>query len=161
MWRDNMNEDAFDVEISRAAKEYSLPPALIKAAIKQESAFNPRAYRDEPAISDGSYGLMQLLYQTARSLGYTGTPAGLFDPGTNILLGAKYIRSMMDQFHQDERLAIAGYNAGPGLVARLLERYGTSFEAVSTHLPSVTRHHVESVMAYYEEFLEGPGLRRQ
>lgn len=73
--------------------------AAVKAIIAKESAFNPAAVRGEPHLGDtaASVGLMQLLYTTARGLGYPGLPGspqgltGLFDPGTNIYLGTKYL----------------------------------------------------------------------
>ena len=55
---------------------------------------------------------MQIQYDRARALGYTGPAAGLLDPETNIYLGAKFLRQLLDKF-RDTRDAISGYNAGP------------------------------------------------
>lgn len=108
-------EHDFDREIADAARDYRVPVAMLKAIIAAESEFNPRAYRYEKHLNDASYGLMQLLYRTAKSLGYTGTPDGLYDPRTNIRLGAAYmadnLRTAAGNGHSMEA-AISAYNAG-------------------------------------------------
>ena len=40
-----------------------------------------------------------------------------FDPAQNINGGAKYLRSLLDNFDQNVELTLAAYNAGPGRVA--------------------------------------------
>ena len=59
--------------------------ALLFAFIEVESAFNPKAFLNDR--NGGSYGLMQLDYQTAMDRGYVGSPANLYDPATNIKYG--------------------------------------------------------------------------
>lgn len=72
--------------------------ASIMAIIEIESSFDPQAYRAEPRLNDGSYGLMQLLGSTARGLGYVPDDLdGLFDPETNISLGMKGMRQNWDR----------------------------------------------------------------
>ena len=63
--------------IRQAADDYDLDPNLIFATIMVESGGNTYAIRQEPRIHDASYGLGQLLYGTARGLGYRGRPEGL------------------------------------------------------------------------------------
>lgn len=147
----NDNEDKYDEIIRKWAKEYGPHPAFVKAIIKAESNFNPRAYRAEPAINDASYGLMQILFQTAKGLGYEGQPAGLLDPELNIQFGTKYLGMQLKHFGSEE-LAAAAYNAGPGAVSRLVNKYGNNFAAIFEHLPAVTRNYIPKVMAYYSEF---------
>jgi len=100
--------------IRQAASKYDLDPNLIFATIMVESGGNTYAIRHEPRLNDASYGLGQLLYSTAKGLGYTGTPAGLYDPSVNIDLIARYHRRNYDHYKQQlsaEDLTVA-YNTG-------------------------------------------------
>lgn len=72
--------------ISHYAKLNGVPEELVHRVVKRESTYNPRAY------SKGNYGLMQIRYNTAKGLGYTGTPEGLFDAETNIKYATKYLK---------------------------------------------------------------------
>ncbi len=145
------NEDKYDGIISKWAREYGLHPAFVKAIIKAESNFNPRAYRAEPGINDASYGLMQILFKTAKGIGYQGGPAGLFDPESNVRFGAKYLGMQLKDLGSEE-LATAAYNAGPEFVSRLAERHGDDFAKIFEHLPTVTRNYVPKVMSFYSEY---------
>lgn len=106
------NELAFDPEIRAARARYpGVPVPVIKSVIAAESGFDPTAVRGEPHVDDASIGLMQILIQTARSLGYGGTSQSLFTPGVNIFYGVK----LLDQLYR--RLnnwndAISAYNGG-------------------------------------------------
>jgi soluble lytic murein transglycosylase-like protein len=99
--------------IRAAAEEYDLDPNLIFATIMIESGGNTYAIRQEPRIHDASYGLGQILYGTARGIGYRGTPEGLFDPETNIKLIAKYHKRNYDHYKDlnPQELTVA-YNTG-------------------------------------------------
>jgi soluble lytic murein transglycosylase-like protein len=72
--------------IRKWAATYEIPESLLHRQIQRESGYNPAA-RNGPY-----YGLMQILPQTARTMGYRGTPEGLLDPDTNLEFGAKYLR---------------------------------------------------------------------
>jgi soluble lytic murein transglycosylase-like protein len=102
----------FDAEIQSSARKYNVPESWVKAVISTESSWNPTAYRAEPRINDASYGLMQLLYRTAKGLGYTGVPDGLYDPATNIDLGTMLLGQLRMRFGDDFRAVYSAYNSG-------------------------------------------------
>jgi soluble lytic murein transglycosylase-like protein len=100
--------------IKRVAEKYNVDPKLIFATIMLESGGNTYAIRHEPQINDASYGLGQILYGTARGIGFEGSAEKLFDPEVNIELIGKYHRRNMDVYGQNltpQQLTIA-YNAG-------------------------------------------------
>jgi soluble lytic murein transglycosylase len=99
------------------AKENRLDPALLAAVIETESKFDTTA-----RSSAGAVGLMQLTPSTAEGIAqYThGTRFRLSDltnPDINVRYGAWYLRHLLDKY-QDERLALAAYNAGQANVDR-------------------------------------------
>src|SRR3954451_12966327 len=71
--------------ISVYAVEYGLPEELLQRVIRRESDYNPVAH------SRGHWGLMQIKYPTAKSMGYEGPPEGLLDAETNLTSAAKYL----------------------------------------------------------------------
>jgi soluble lytic murein transglycosylase-like protein len=74
-----------DALIARHAAANNVPEALVRRVIKRESGGNAHA------VSAGNYGLMQIKLPTARSMGYTGTAAGLLDADTNMTYAVKYL----------------------------------------------------------------------
>ncbi len=92
-----------------AAEENGIEPWLLAAVARQESAFVPRARSPR-----GALGILQLLPGTARgharALGL-GTRPDLFDPETNLRLGARELARLLDHFNAVEP-ALAAYNAG-------------------------------------------------
>lgn len=99
----------YEQEIARYARLHDVSPALVKAVIHAESAFNPMA-----RSRVGAQGLMQLMPGTAAELG-VGSP---FDPEQNIDGGVRYLAMLLRMYNNDVRLATAAYNAGPGAVQR-------------------------------------------
>lgn len=91
--RTHYDKRAYDAEIAKAAEKYGVDKKLITAIIQVESSFNPQAVSRSNAI-----GLMQIKADAAgcdayRFKGKKGCPDedDLFDPETNIDLGAAYI----------------------------------------------------------------------
>ena len=100
---------AYESAIQEAAAVYHLDPALIRSVIQTESAF------DALAVSPvGARGLMQLMPEVADEM-HVRDP---FNPRENIMGGARLLRILLNHFDGDVTLTLAGYNAGPGAVAR-------------------------------------------
>jgi soluble lytic murein transglycosylase-like protein len=101
----------FDSIISKYSSMYDVPEYLIRAVISTESSWNPDAYNSKDP--SGAYGLMQVLYSTAKSLGYTGVATGLLDPDTNINYGTMVLQDIISRIGLDnpERIYSA-YNSG-------------------------------------------------
>lgn len=99
----------YDEHLREAATLYHLPLAYLRAVMKVESNFDPRAV--SPA---GAVGLMQLMPFTAERMVVTD----IFDPRQNILGGARYLRILANTFNGDIHLTTAAYNAGEHAVIR-------------------------------------------
>ncbi len=98
--------------VQRAADRYNVPASLILAHMKAESSFDPTAYREEPALGTASYGLLQLLLPTAKSLDPRATPDALFDPEYNVNLGTALMAKNLIRYGGNLSDEAASYNAG-------------------------------------------------
>lgn len=95
-----------DALIARYADHYDVPERLVRRVVKRESTFNP-------AARNGPYwGLMQILPQTARTMGYSGSPEGLLDAETNLKYAVRYLRGAYLTAGGDEDQAVRLYARG-------------------------------------------------
>ena len=135
----SLNSDVtrrYDQIITEAAERHGVSFSLLKAMIKIESDFNPRAISRA-----GAMGLMQIMPENIKRLKIKDP----FDPRENIMGGTRYLKQMIDRFNGKLSLALAAYNAGPNTV----ERY--------QRIPpfTETEDYVEAVMKYYSIFKKG------
>lgn len=125
--------------IREAATLYQIPEQLVRAVIRCESDYDPRAV----SVS-GARGLMQLMPDTANLM----QVRDIDDPRENIYGGVRLLRILANEFNGDLELTIAAYNAGDGSVIR----FGgiPPFEQ--------TRNYVVSVTRYYRRYRSTPDV---
>ena len=123
----------YDDIISEASQQYDLSFPLLKAIIKAESDFDPKAVSKK-----GAKGLMQIMPENFKLLGINDP----FDPSQNIHAGARYFKQMFDRFNGKLALSLAAYNAGPTAV----DRYKT--------IPPYeeTEEYVRRVLKFYHDY---------
>ncbi|QDK44508.1 hypothetical protein DOM22_04715 [Bdellovibrio sp. ZAP7] len=123
----------------------SADPILVKALIRQESAFNKAARSRARAA-----GLMQLIYPTAKHFGVK-KPVQLLNPETNIHAGSEFLAQLIADFGSVE-LALAAYNAGPAMVRQWQKRYPTeNIDLFVEMIPyTETREYVRLVKRNYK-----------
>ena len=92
--------------IAKYADVYDVPEELIHRVVKRESNYNPAA-RNGPY-----YGLMQILPQTAGTMGYRGPASGLLDADTNLKYGVKYLRGAYLVARGNHDRAVSWYSKG-------------------------------------------------
>ncbi|MFA8442344.1 transglycosylase SLT domain-containing protein [Yoonia sp.] len=92
--------------INKYAAVHDIPVTLLHRVIIRESTHNPAA-RNGPY-----YGLMQILPQTARTMGYRGSPEGLLDAETNLIYAGRYLRGAWLLADGDEQTAVNWYARG-------------------------------------------------
>jgi soluble lytic murein transglycosylase-like protein len=123
----------YDTYISQAAALYQIPEALIRAVIKVESNYDPRAV--SPA---NARGLMQLIPETAERM----MVRDIHDPRQNIFGGVRYLRILANLFNGDLELTVAAYNAGENAVIR--------FGGIPPY--EETQGYVVKVLGYYRHY---------
>lgn len=128
-----VNVTRFDEYIRQAAVLYQIPEELVRAVIRVESGFDPRA-----VSRTNARGLMQLMPETAERM----LVSDVFDPRQNIFGGVRYLRVLANLFNGDIELTLAGYNAGENAV---ISHGGIPpFEE--------TRQYVVKVLQYYRYY---------
>jgi len=116
--------------ITQTSRKYRLHPALVRAVIQAESAYDPYA-----RSAKGAMGLMQLMPETAWAL----KVANPYDPKQNIAGGVRHLRYLLDRFGGNLELALAAYHAGETRVSR------------ESRIPRIseTRQYVRKVIRFY------------
>ena len=120
---DRYGDMGLDRELAETIYDLALrediDPDMAFGMVRTESEFKTSATSHVGAI-----GLTQLMPSTARWLKKDVTVQDLRDPETNLTIGFKYLRELIDKYDGDERLALLAYNRGPGTVDRVLKRGG-------------------------------------
>lgn len=115
--------DKFDIptslaaDIHHAATEAGVSPKIAFGLVRAESRFKPTAVSPVGAV-----GLTQLMPKTARYLEPGISRQELKNPSVNLRIGFKYLRSLIDRYDGNEKLALTAFNRGPGTVDKLLKR---------------------------------------
>jgi len=97
---------SLDALIARHARAFSVPEGLVHRVVMRESRYNP-------TLHHGPYwGLMQIRYDSARSMGYVGPASGLLDPNINLTYGVAYLANAYRIAGGDTQRAISLYARG-------------------------------------------------
>jgi soluble lytic murein transglycosylase-like protein len=122
--------------LQEVGNHYRLPAHLLAAQVLQESSGDPFAFRFEPnfwrryirdnpdakafrfgPLAACSFGLLQIMLETAYEIGFDGRPEDLFVPRIGLSWGAKYLRSLWDWAGGEDAnyiQALCAYNGGRG-----------------------------------------------
>ncbi len=145
---------AFRDLIVKSTGAASIPPDLLQALMREESALDPRAFSTVGAI-----GLTQVMPATARGVAKKLKLKGfntqqLYDPAVNIRIGGSYLGELVSHFNHPA-LAYASYNAGPGNVGNWLKARGNeSMDAFVEEIPlDETRGYVKRCLRSYGAYL--------
>jgi soluble lytic murein transglycosylase-like protein len=106
-------------DIYEAAVKADVDPDVAFGLVRAESSF-----RNTSTSSVGAIGLTQLMPRTAAWLEPGTTTKDLRDQDTNLRIGFKYLKSLIDKYEGDTKLALIAYNRGPGTVDKVLKRGG-------------------------------------
>ena len=134
--RTRLNLTAYQAEIAANAASWGVDPALVRAIVHAESAFNPKARSRK-----GAQGLMQLMPGTALQYGVIDG----YDAAENIRGGVQHLAGLLKKYNGDVKLVAAAYNAGEGAV----KKYG----GVPPY--DETRVYVERVGALHKRYQSG------
>jgi soluble lytic murein transglycosylase-like protein len=148
---------AYDELILEHAQLNDVRPDLVRAVVQVESAFNPNALSPKGAI-----GLMQLMPATIQQFGVRNA----FNPNENVRAGVAYLRQLLDRYDNNEQLALAAYNAGPGAVDkhgqnippyRETREYVSKINVLATRPPAPVR---STAMYRFFEVVDGRAVMK-
>jgi len=135
-------------ELRRNSQQHQLDPYLVASLIRQESEFNPAAISRANAM-----GLMQLLPGVGKSLARQiklthFSSDELLQPTTNLQLGTRYFKQIVDHYDGNVDYALAAYNAGENRVAewRGSGSYHDTEEFVESIPFTETREYVQAIL---------------
>ena len=135
-------------DTGKAGLQFGIEPELIYAIIRQESAFDPYAR----SVAD-AFGVMQLLPEVAEQLATKyaipySTMEDLFDPKTNIYLGAAHLKELFARHRGQFILAVASYNASESVIRNWMKTrfHGDAMEFIEDIPYEETRAYVRLVM---------------
>lgn len=134
----------YGAAIAVAAERRHVDGLLLAAIVEVESDFSARA-----VSSQGAMGLMQVIPDVAQDYGVTGD---LLDPYVNLDVGSRYVGGLLKDYKGDLEMALAAYNAGPGVVDR--------YKGIPPY--AETRSFVRDVLAQYAAYnrkLEARGVK--
>ena len=154
-WRILFPEPYWSIIKSESAKN-NVDPYLVASLIRQESEFNPSVISYANA-----WGLMQLLPSVGRSVARQEGMRNfqtfqLLDPETNIRLGTRYLKQMLDRFGGVPEYALAAYNAGDSRVQdwQSAGPYSGMDEFVESIPFTQTREYVQAILRNIEIYRE-------
>jgi soluble lytic murein transglycosylase len=138
---------AFTPVVTDVSRNTGIAQSLVYGVMRSESNFSPTAL--SPV---GARGLMQLMPTTAAALAKSQgdfTPDRLSDPQTNITLGVRHLKGLIDLYQGNTTLAVAAYNAGTTAVNRWRTAFGDlpQDEFIESIPYSETREYVKKVLA--------------
>jgi soluble lytic murein transglycosylase len=143
-----------ELVVASTSARNSVEPALVYAIMREESGYRPKIL----SVS-GARGLLQIMIPTGELLAdrlgeKQYEPDDLFEPATNIKLGAFYLKELMGRFDGRLSASIASYNAGPNAVEGWLENPTAVEDDVWVEsIPyDQTRSYVKRVMRSYHAY---------
>ena len=125
-----------DAMIMRQAKRHGVPETLVRRIVMRESRYNPRAR------NHSFWGLMQISYPTARSMGFKGSPSELLNPVTNLTYAVPYLANAFIIAGKREDAAVRLYASGYYAAARSRGLLGALRTADSKPLSSDAGHDI-------------------
>lgn len=123
-------------KIEQVSKRFGVNSSLVREVVRAESNFNPTA-----TSHAGAKGLMQLMDDTARSVGVRNS----YDPDQNLMGGTKYLGKLLDRYDGNVKVALAAYNAGSGRVRRAGIETDEDFDRLAAYLPQETQRYVAKI----------------
>ncbi len=134
--KQSFSSKKYDDIIKKAQKRYGVEFSLIKAVIKIESSFNPKAVSKK-----GAKGLMQIMPMNYKTLSVKDP----FDPSDDIMGGTLYLQRLLRRYKYKLPLVLAAYNAGPEAVDK--------YKRIPPY--AETQNYVRQVMKMYSQYKTG------